>query len=246
MGRGRGGDSVTRRQHGGRGRANRPRQVYIYTEGEVTEPEYIDIILQHGTPERPERRVERHFENASAVGKHRKPLAMVKDAVRTLHKVERDARNAGLDRDKDWNWPQVWVLFDRDDHQDIPEAFRLAEKEGVRIAYSHPCFELWRLLHYQNYTSSFGGVCRDANNRLRSQPGFAQTYGRRIRTVSEQQSKHVRPEQVLRTSEKNRYDSARTHAEKIRDGQKSTNQNTWDPYTNVPEFVEKGLLLSGY
>ncbi|MFJ6568931.1 RloB family protein [Streptomyces sp. NPDC091292] len=246
MGRTRGGDSVTRRPRGTKGRESRARQVYIFTEGAVTEPEYIDIILRHGVPERPDRRVERHFENASAVGKYRKPLTMVQEAVRILRKVEREAKDAGLNRDESWNWPQVWVLFDRDDHLHIPEAVRLADKEGVRYAYSHPCFELWRLLHYQNYTSTFGGVCGDASSKLRAQQGFAQTYGAKVRAVSEQESKHLRREQVLKTADQDRYAAAREHAKKINERHSSTNPNTWDPYTNVWEFVEEGLLLSGY
>ncbi len=40
-------------------------------------------------------------------------------------------------------------------------------------------------------------MCGDANSRLRAGAGFAATYGRNVRTVSEQQSKHMREEQVL-------------------------------------------------
>ncbi|GAA4908453.1 RloB family protein [Streptomyces coeruleoprunus] len=245
MARAKGGDSVTRKKGGAKGRNFRARQVYIFTEGEVTEPEYIDLILKEGTPAKPDQRVERHFQNANAASKYRKPLAMVQEAVRVLHKVEREAKDAGL-KERDWNWPQVWVLFDRDDHQGISDAFRLA-KEGVKIAYSHPCFELWRLLHYQNYTSTFGGVCGDANSRLRQQQGFAQTYGANVRAVSEQQAKHIKPGQLLRTDDRNRYAEARKHAEKINARHSpNTDRNNWDPYTDVHEFIESGLLLSGY
>ncbi|MFI5769735.1 RloB family protein [Streptomyces sp. NPDC051658] len=244
MARPRGGDSVSRKKGGAKGRTNRARQVYIFTEGEVTEPEYIDIIAKKGTLAKPGESVEHHFENENAVGKHRKPYAMVKDAVRTLRKVEREAKDAGL-KEGDWNYPQVWVLFDRDDHLNIPEAKRLADKEGVRVAYSHPCFELWRLLHYTNYTSSFGGVCTDANSRLRSRPGFAATYGRQIRTVSEQQSKHMREEQVL-SKDGQRYKDAKKYAKAINNRVEAVNPEKWDPYTDVSNFVEEGLLLSGY
>ncbi|MFI7285076.1 RloB family protein [Streptomyces anulatus] len=244
MARPRGGDSVSRRKGGAKGRASRARQVYIFTEGEVTEPEYIDIIVKKGTQATPGRGVDHHFENENAVGKHRKPYAMVKDAVRTLRKVEREARDAGL-APSDWNYPEVWVIFDRDDHLNIREARQLADKEGVRIAYSHPCFELWRLLHYVNYTSSFGGVCGDANSRLRSRPGFAATYGRQVRTVTEQQSKHMREEQVL-SKDGQRYKDAKKFAKAINNRVESANPEKWDPYTDVWNFVEDGLLLSGY
>jgi hypothetical protein len=39
----------------------------------------------------------------------------------------------------------VWVLFDRDDHPAIPEARRLAGKEGVKVAYYLRWCDLWRL-----------------------------------------------------------------------------------------------------
>jgi hypothetical protein len=256
MARPRGGDSIIPKKGGAKGRALRPRQVYVFTEGEVTEPEYIDLILKHGVPGRPGRTVQHHIVNANAEGKLRKPHRMVQDAVRTLRKVEREARAAGLKpyqvtggvEEGSWNWPQVWVLFDRDDHQGIPDAVRLAEKEGIGVAYSHPCFELWRLLHYTNYTSTFGkGACGDANSRLRSSRGFAQTYGRGVRAVTEQQSKHVREGQIL--SEKkdgSRYRTARKHAQAINKRCESSNPNDWDPYTDVWCFVEEGLLLSHY
>lgn len=253
MARPKGGDGLTPKKSGTKGRAHRDRQVYVFTEGEVTEPEYIDIIVKNGVLDRPDRKVQHHIGNPNAEGKHRKPYRMVQDAVRTLRKVEREAKAAGLKpyrvtggvEEGDWNWPQVWVLFDRDDHRSIPDALRLAEKEGVRVAYSHPCFELWRLLHYTNYTSTFGGVCGDANSRLRSRDGFAATYGRGVRTVSEQQSKHMREEQVL-SADGHRYEVAKRYAEKINNGHSSTNPHDWDPYTDVWRFVEKGLLLSGY
>ncbi|MFH9477114.1 RloB family protein [Streptomyces anulatus] len=245
MARPRGGDSVSRKKGGAKGRGSRARQVYIFTEGEVTEPEYIDIILKNGTLAKPGQSVQHHIENPNAEGKHRKPYGMVQDALRTLRKVEREAKAAGLDREKDWNYPQVWVLFDRDDHPNIREARQLADKEGIRIAYSHPCFELWRLLHYTNYTSSFGGVCGDANSRLRSRPGFAATYGRQVRTVTEQQSKHMREEQVL-SKDGQRYKDAKKYSKAINNRVESTNPEKWDPYTDVWNFVEDGLLLSGY
>ncbi|TKA11284.1 RloB family protein [Actinacidiphila oryziradicis] len=242
MAKPKGRDSAARRKSTKRGRENRPRDVYIFTEGEVTEPEYIDIILREGDLIRPDQRVERHFENATATGKYRKPLPMVKEAISVLRRVEREARDAGLEAE-DWNWPQVWVLFDRDDHQGIPEARKLAEQADVKIAYSHPCFELWRLLHYQNYTSTFGGVCGSANSRLHQQPGFAQTYGKNVRAVSEQQSKHIKPDQILR---RDRYSTAKKYAQKINNGHDEPDPTTWDPYTDVWRFVEDGLLLSGY
>ena len=47
----------------------------------------------------------------------------------------------------------IWCVFDRDEHPQIEEAKALAAENGVLIAFSNPCFELWLLLHYQSQTS---------------------------------------------------------------------------------------------
>ncbi len=241
MGRQRGKDDA-HRSKGNRNKQDlRKRVLYVYTEGEVTEPEYIEAVLALACPEPAKRTVEVHHPNASSTGSMRKPLPMVRAAVETLHEVERTARKAGLDPAKDWAWPQVWVLFDRDDHQQIPTAFAEARKAGVNIAYSHPCFEFWRLLHYQNFTSSFAGVCDTAAGRLRAQPGFAKTYGDTFTSVSREQAKHVRPKQL-----KGKYIDARKFARKANEQHTGPDQNAWDPYTDVGDFVERALGIEKY
>ncbi len=66
---------------------------------------------------------------------------------------EKDA----LSRESNKNVDEIWVVFDKDDADKVPatiqnfkEAFEIAHKEGVRVAYSNEVFELWLLLHYQN------------------------------------------------------------------------------------------------
>jgi len=50
-----------------------------------------------------------------------------------------------------------WIVIDRDEERtnggghtvlDFNEALNQAEKQGVSVAYSNPCFEFWYLLHY--------------------------------------------------------------------------------------------------
>ncbi|MFJ7325624.1 RloB family protein [Streptomyces cyaneofuscatus] len=219
----------------------RPREVYVLTEGEVTEPDFVEYVRAHGTPITPGRRVEVLYKNLNAPSKRRKPLPLVEEAIPFVVSAERAARKAGLE-EENWNWPQVWCLFDRDQHEDIPSAFARAKKAGVKIAYSHPCFELWRLLHYQNYTSTFGGVCESAAGRLKQQPGFAQTYGPTIRSVSPERAKRVMPEQL-----RGRYEKARQFAEQRNAKHaRHPDQTQWDPYTNVWCFVEEGLGVRDY
>ncbi|WTP74621.1 RloB domain-containing protein [Streptomyces sp. NBC_00184] len=225
----------------------RPREVYVFTEGEVTEPGYIDFVRAHGELKDPSRPFEIHFENSSAPSKRRKPLPLVEDAVACLTRVESRARRDGLNEEKDWNWPQVWCLFDRDEHKDIATAFARARKAGVKIAYSHPCFELWRLLHYQNYTSGFGGACDSAAALLKKQPGFAATYGGRGGSVSAEQAKYVKPKQfAAATPDQNRFEQAKQYAARLGGARIGPDPALWDPYTDVHAFVENGLGVFRY
>jgi hypothetical protein len=53
-------------------------------------------------------------------------------------------------RDKE-DYDQIWCVFDRDSwpEKDFCFAIENAHKEGFRIAYSHECFELWYILHFE-------------------------------------------------------------------------------------------------
>lgn len=51
-------------------------------------------------------------------------------------------------------YSEVWVVFDRDDNNDFDEAIRFAENEGLNVAWSNECFELWLLLHFQSLNSA--------------------------------------------------------------------------------------------
>lgn len=47
----------------------------------------------------------------------------------------------------------VWLVFDRDGHDKIPETFQEAKDVGINIAFSSICFETWILMHYNKYTT---------------------------------------------------------------------------------------------
>ena len=46
---------------------------------------------------------------------------------------------------------QVWAVFDRDEHPRFADAVNLCNAHGVRVGRSNPCFELWLILHEQEY-----------------------------------------------------------------------------------------------
>jgi hypothetical protein len=49
------------------------------------------------------------------------------------------------------DYDEVWAVCDVDDF-DLTEAKRLASSSGVMLAISNPCFEVWLLLHYVEWT----------------------------------------------------------------------------------------------
>lgn len=67
---------------------------------------------------------------------------------------------------------QLWAIFDRDQHHDIPQAMRDTEAGGVVVAFSHPSFELWLLLHFVDVSGQQGGSSRVIHEKLRRQAGF--------------------------------------------------------------------------
>ena len=52
---------------------------------------------------------------------------------------------------------EVWAFFDRDQWSDIPQVFAAARRAGVRVAFSHPAFELWLMLHFRQFAAPQGG-----------------------------------------------------------------------------------------
>jgi hypothetical protein len=50
----------------------------------------------------------------------------------------------------------VWCAFDVDDHPNMAEAKQQALANGLHLAISNPCFELWVLLHFQDQRSHQG------------------------------------------------------------------------------------------
>lgn len=77
------------------------------------------------------------------------PMTVVRAAV-----SERKRLLAAARKHKDtFEVFRVWAVFDRDAHPDVPQAIELAKSNGVDIAFSDPCFELWPLLHLRDYGS---------------------------------------------------------------------------------------------
>jgi hypothetical protein len=51
---------------------------------------------------------------------------------------------------------QVWCVFDVDQYPDVGDAVKEAGREGIAVALSNPCFELWLILHFATHTAPAG------------------------------------------------------------------------------------------
>jgi hypothetical protein len=51
---------------------------------------------------------------------------------------------------------EVWAVFDRDEHPKYLEAIDLCKRHGVGVGRSDPCFELWLVLHFEEFDKFVG------------------------------------------------------------------------------------------
>lgn len=108
------------------GRKGKEKETFlIVCEGECTEPNYF-----------------KSFRLTSALIKG--------TGYNTLSLVEKTIEIRDQEIDKGKQFDQVWSVFDRDDHSthNFNEAFNLAKRNNIKIAYSNEAFELWYLLHF--------------------------------------------------------------------------------------------------
>jgi hypothetical protein len=73
------------------------------------------------------------------------PLGLVKEAKQQKKEAERN-RNP---------FESIWIVFDKDGHYGIPNAFQEALDAGINKAFSSICFEFWIILHFEFTTRAF-------------------------------------------------------------------------------------------
>lgn len=117
----------------------KPKQrILVVCEGSVTERQYIHALRRHA------RNRAIRVDVAGGAGA---PLTVVEVAVRRRSEGDKEAR-----RERDGaRWDQVWCMFDVDEHPRLDEARALAQANGIRLAVSNPCVELWALLHFREH-----------------------------------------------------------------------------------------------
>lgn len=115
------------------------RKFYLFCEGENTEPAYFEQLRRSlpGTII--------DIEIVKGVGE---PFTIAQKACSVLGELVRQrkrSRNSFEESD------EVWAVFDRDDHPKFDEAIKFCIQKSVFVAYSNPCFEVWLVLHLQDY-----------------------------------------------------------------------------------------------
>ena len=76
------------------------------------------------------------------------PMTVVGHAVEQKRSEAREARR-GRGRSSD----EYWCVFDIDQHPNIGTAVQKAIDNGIGVAVSNPCIELWFTLHFQDQTA---------------------------------------------------------------------------------------------
>lgn len=119
-------------------------ELVIVCEGANTEPAYFRECAKHygaGT-------IRLKLITAAGV-----PLTLVKAAI---HEKKTLTEQRNKSKDSFDSCFRVWAVFDRDVHPHIPEAMELAKRYRIDVAFSNPCFELWPILHLEDFGSQFG------------------------------------------------------------------------------------------
>lgn len=113
-------------------------RLLIVTEGEKTEPTYLDGVRRFYRRPRNLWRIEHGGGHPQAI-------------VNKTNELMTEARHH---RDE---YDEVWWVFDVEDptpHPGLEEIVALASRNGYHCAISHPCFELWLVLHFRQQTAS--------------------------------------------------------------------------------------------
>ncbi|MFA5751024.1 MAG: RloB family protein [Candidatus Paceibacterota bacterium] len=177
--------------------------IHIFTEGKKTEPDYFNSIKN-------ELRLNEIDINVKGVGSN--TMSLVDWAI---HRKEED-EDDGFDTE----W---WVVFDKDDHPLFDQAIQKARSEGMSVAYSNECFELWFILHFQFLSTSIGRE---------------KYYEKLTKLLSQKYRKNSNIYSLIKDKEANAIQNAKK-LEKQHDEEKNVVFSKRDPSTTVYILIEK-------
>jgi hypothetical protein len=121
----------------------KPRKtLVVFCEGERTEPEYLDALKRQPL-----------VRDVAAVDL-RVETGHGGSVPRTLVAMATDARNRAIEEEAEID--EFWCVFDVEwptNHPGLIEAVQQARANGIQLAVSNPCFELWLILHFRDHTA---------------------------------------------------------------------------------------------
>ncbi|MFA6172631.1 MAG: RloB family protein [Kiritimatiellales bacterium] len=187
-------------------------RLHIFCEGEKTEPNYLNGYIERCFPGTKLTLVRATKKNT--------PIPLVEEAI--AEKSRRDIPEED----------QFWVVYDRESSINYPDALHAeardkAKANGIKIAFSNVCFEVWLLLHFQETVPNCDS-CADLCKRSLLK-------------------KHI-PDYdkgVKRNYTAAEVSMARKNAVKLNKQTKAgadaswTKPYQWNPYTNVHELLDE-------
>jgi len=188
------------------------RVFYVVAEGEATEYDYLRHLNRtYGLDQR--FLIQTHNQ--------RRGLAASQVVDRACEAIER----LGPDG------VEVWALFDHDGQRDIDQASARAQRNGVHPALSHPSFELWLLLHFQDFSpAAQNGSNNIIIEKLRAvHPAFA-GYREGSKHIDERRFESLRQANGLRKATERARKLSATFANEVPSRQ--------DPSTGVYRLVD--------
>lgn len=115
--------------------------VYIFTEGEETEPNYFECKKKEIRSSNVKIKIKGVGHNTVSLVDYAKEFVAIMD-------IKIDSSMGG---------DECWVVFDKDNYNaDFDRAISVAESAGFKVAYSNECFELWLLLHFNFIDAAIG------------------------------------------------------------------------------------------
>lgn len=200
-----------------RRRATRsPRKRFlIVCEGEKSEPNYVEGVR---------RNLKSDLIDVLVLGPCGGAKEVVERAASELKSSRKIFKKSGDPFDK---FDYVWCVFDVDDHDKdgkLLEALKQASDNGIEVALSNPCYELWVILHYRDER-------KDVHRHVLQSE---------CKAVYKRDDKHV-PFEILWPN----YDLAKERAANLRKWQIENDRRQGNPWTNFDELIEALIKGSG-
>lgn len=122
------------------------RRFILFCEGKNTEPAYFGALKRKYTASLID------IEILGPAGTPHTIASKARAKALELGLTRRSKKKLDSFEEKD----QIWAVFDRDEHPKFEEAISICNDNGIYIARSNPCFEIWIILHIEEYDKPDG------------------------------------------------------------------------------------------